>query len=545
MNDDVSRILEFHARTKHRPDRYARGPGQLDWATQPDPFRTWELAPQLPLPLAAGALDTAYTALAAPGAVPARPLTLDSVAAFFELALGLSAWKEFRDSRWALRCDPSSGNLHPTEGYLLVAQVEGVPAGLYHYLSRDHVLERRWTPDAAGALDGLLPNGTCLVGLSSIHWREAWKYGERAFRYCQHDAGHCIASVRYAAAALGWPARLLEDAGDALRASLMGLDREPDFAAVDELEREHPDALLLVGPPADVDLAGLAALMAHGTWAGVANVLSSGHVSWPAIDAAAEATARPAGVPTAPAPALPALPALAPVTDLPAATLIRQRRSAVQLDGRTTLPAARFFRILDALLPRPGVAPWDALPWEAHVHPAFMVHRVVGLEPGLYFLERSPGAAAELQAACTEPLAFTPVTEAPAHLPLLRLAPGEARQAARLLSCHQEIAADGAFTLGMLAQFGPSIRARGAWWWRRLFWEAGVLGHVLYLEAEAAGIRGTGIGCYFDDVFHELFGFKDDRFQSLYHFTAGGPVEDTRIMTRPPYAHLAGRRTLR
>ena len=25
-----------------------------------------------------------------------------------------------------------------------------------------------------------LPEGSFLVGLSSVHWREAWKYGERA-----------------------------------------------------------------------------------------------------------------------------------------------------------------------------------------------------------------------------------------------------------------------------------------------------------------------------------------------------------------------------
>jgi nitroreductase len=42
------------------------------------------------------------------------------------------------------------------------------------------------------------------VGLSSIHWREAWKYGERAFRYCQHDVGHALATMRISAAALGW-----------------------------------------------------------------------------------------------------------------------------------------------------------------------------------------------------------------------------------------------------------------------------------------------------------------------------------------------------
>ena len=44
------------------------------------------------------------------------------------------------------------------------------------------------------------PPHAFLIGLSSVHWREAWKYGERAFRYCQHDAGHAIGTVRIAAA---------------------------------------------------------------------------------------------------------------------------------------------------------------------------------------------------------------------------------------------------------------------------------------------------------------------------------------------------------
>ncbi|MFW5853769.1 MAG: nitroreductase, partial [Thermodesulfobacteriota bacterium] len=56
--------------------------------------------------------------------------------------------------------------------------------------------------------------------------------------------------------------------------------------------------------------------------------------------------------------------------------------------------------------------------------------------------------------------------------------------------------------------------------------------------AEAHGVRGTGIGCFFDDPVHELLGLKDSTFQSLYHFTVGDPVEDERLSTYPPYHHL-------
>jgi hypothetical protein len=106
---------------------------------------------------------------------------------------------------------------------------------------------------------------------------------------------------------------------------------------------------------------------------------------------------------------------------------------------------------------------------------------------------------------------------------------------ARQTSCDQAIAADGVFAVAMLAEFRDPVLAHGPWFYRRLYWETGLIGQVLYLEAEASGIRGTGIGCFFDDLTHRTFGLDDDRFQVLYHFTMGGPVEDSRLRTLPPY----------
>jgi hypothetical protein len=77
----------------------------------------------------------------------------------------------------------------------------------------------------------------------------------------------------------------------------------------------------------------------------------------------------------------------------------------------------------------------------------------------------------------------------PGHLRLYRLAEGDLREVSSAVSCQQDIAADGAFSLGMIADFGGTIRNHGAPWYRRLFWEAGVLGHVLYLESEALRLR--------------------------------------------------------
>ena len=113
-----------------------------------------------------------------------------------------------------------------------------------------------------------------------------------------------------------------------------------------------------------------------------------------------------------------------------------------------------------------------------------------------------------------------------------------ARSLARFVSCQQAIASDGCFSLGMLAQFQEPLERFGPWFYRRLFWECGMIGQVLYLEAEAHGFRGTGIGCFFDDPVHQVLGLEGLSYQSLYHFTVGRPVEDTRITTLPAYPSL-------
>ncbi|HSE40968.1 MAG TPA: hypothetical protein VLH08_09410, partial [Acidobacteriota bacterium] len=99
----------------------------------------------------------------------------------------------------------------------------------------------------------------------------------------------------------------------------------------------------------------------------------------------------------------------------------------------------------------------------------------------------------------------------------------------------QEVGGDGVFSLGMIAELEHPIREIGPWMYKRLFWEAGAVGQVLYLQAEASGLRSTGIGCYYDDPMHELFGLKGPRFQDLYHFTMGGNVDDPRLTTEPAY----------
>jgi SagB-type dehydrogenase family enzyme len=305
MVPDVSEleaVMRYHERTKHHFNRYARGPGELDWANQPDPFRRYAGAVLTRLPVLGPEeepVSPAYESLYARGAVPGEPVNLRTLSRLLEYALALSAWKQAGGTRWALRVNPSSGNLHPTEGYVLIGGIAelGEGPGLFHYAPAEHGLERRADcPEALleRLLHGLPPQAF-LLGLASVYWREAWKYGERAFRYCQHDAGHAIGTVRIAAAALGWSARVLEGVADESIDTLLGLDRGADFEGA---ERESAELVMALWPgEAETEISSLDAEavqeLKRQRWYGKANRLSAGDpVPYEAIDRVAAASRK-------------------------------------------------------------------------------------------------------------------------------------------------------------------------------------------------------------------------------------------------------------
>lgn len=563
--DPVDQVIRYHVQTKHHFNQYARSLGYLDWANQPDPFRRFEGTELIRLPLLKpdeAPISPSYDSIYQQGAVPTQPVSARTLSRFLEFALALSAWKKAGDSEWALRSNPSSGNLHPTEGYIILPRSKELDLrpGLYHYAPKEHGLELRaeFSSELLAQLLAPFPPYAFLFGLTSVHWREAWKYGERAFRYCNHDVGHAIGTARIAAAALGWNMALLDSLDQNTVAMLLGTHLRGDFL---EAEWEHPDCLAVVWPSEDVKRntqstiplyldVGIVHRLMETKWIGKGNPLSREHgVHWDIIDEVAEASWKMQADKMmmrlghsqkhAPPQALPP-----PGDGVLAGQIIRQRRSAVAFDAKTSIPAATFFRMLERVMPhveelqmgRP--MPWDVWPYNPAIHLMLFVHRVDGLTPGLYFLVRDPTKLTFIQQSMNAELNWSPAPGCPDDLPLYWLLEGDAKRLATQVSCHQDIAGDGAFSFGMLAEFEGTLQERGAWWYPRLFWESGLLGQVLYLEAEAAGVRATGIGCFFDDPVHEVVAVKGLSLQSLYHFTIGGPVEDRRLMTLPPYRHL-------
>jgi nitroreductase len=408
---------------------------------------------------------------------------------------------------------------------------------VYHYAPKSHALELLARMDGESWQSLHLPEGTLLLAFSSIHWRESWKYGERAFRYTMLDVGHALATVAVAAHCLGWHASLEDDLGAEDITCLLGLKEQGRFSQ-NSSEEEHPNVLLAIFtdgsmPHLSIHSSDLSQLKPQHEPTS-ANILSSQHVSWAWIDLVGEAARKP---PTHDVySASFSLPSRSRVqTDLASrcCQMLRLRRSAQVMDGRSRMSLDSFFAIFRAALP--GEALFSLLPWKPCIHPVIFVHRVDGLEKGLYICMRDAGRKEELRAAMLEDFVWERPSRTPNDLELYLLAQGDSRLAAKEASCRQEIASDGCFAVAMLAQFEEPLQKYGAWYYSRLFWECGMIGQAFYLAGEAAGFQGCGIGCFFDDIVHRMLGLSGCRYQDLYHFTLGRALPDPRLIDLHAY----------
>ncbi|HIP86205.1 MAG TPA: SagB/ThcOx family dehydrogenase [Aquifex sp.] len=545
----ASKVLDYHRRTKHYPWRYAQSLGYLDWDTQPNPFRFWEGAEIIKLPFSEapniptlGLYDTKLP--------KEREFSLETVSLFLELALGISAWKTAGGNTWAVRMNPSSGNLHPTECYLVIPNVAGLK-GVYHYNPYLHALEKiRDIPSKlAERIKNHFKTEGFLVILTSIPWRESWKYGERALRYCLLDTGHAIGGLRFSANIQGWRVKWLSVPSDGELKSILGLDKAP----FPHGEEEYPELALFVFPrkvgnvPRDLPTEVVNEFKRL-PFKVKPNVLSPERVLWEVVYSTFEESEKPRTpeeVFTYPG---------SPLRNFveyrlkSAVSVIRNRRSGHIYNPEGFIDKNTFLQILDRTLPRKDYSPFDVEISPTYISLVLFVHRVRGLERGIYTFIRNNRHLDLFKEKFKRNFLWKKVEEN-----LYLLAEGDTTQLAGYLSCNQPIAENGAFAVAMVSEF-KNVLENQPWKYKNIHWEAGLIGQVLYLEATALGLKGTGIGCFYDDLTAEVLGLakikkgnnllwepeveSDETLQVVYHFTVGKAWEDPRIRTLPPYAHL-------
>jgi SagB-type dehydrogenase family enzyme len=458
----------------------------------PDFFRHYEGAPVLDLPADPPIPEIPVLELlhGAHGVTPAADgPTFLSQLLFYSAAISASK-RAPSGSRYALRVNPSSGNLHPTEFHFITRGLKQWPDGLYHYRPSSHMAEQRATGNFK-----LTPAGASapiVFILTSIAWREAWKYQDRAYRYCLHDMGHAWQSLVLAARAIGCDSFAIGNFPDDEIAHLCRFN-----------EDEWPMLIVkLYGssiPVRDPD-------SGETVWfGGRANRLSEHQVAYELIDEMHSAT-KILGI---------SITGLADDMDTKADVTLsapssltrafgevaRTRRSALDFHGGAeSMSLAQ----LAAVLAATSQSFFADFAGTRFIQLYLYVHRVDGLEPGVY-------------------------RYSPEHARLDRMKEGDQRVAAAGLSLGQDLAGNACVAFSMIGDLDRATASHGDRGYRYVHFEAGAIGQRLYLAADALGLGATGIGAFFDDRVHEYLNLTAAEGQVVYHFAIGYPVPDPRL----------------
>jgi SagB-type dehydrogenase family enzyme len=208
--------LYYHEQTKYSPESLSRKTRQLDWSTQPVPFKEYaggeviDLRPYLP------------------GQGQADDANLSRLSLQLYLSYGVTAVVPYPDQPFYMRAAPSAGGLYPAEIYL-VSGGGTLSAGLYNYQVRTHTLVRFWSGECWQRLvrdcfdDPAFAEQDLAVVVTAVFERSAWRYEDRAYRRVFLDSGHLLGNLELATALGGQHLGLITAFDDDALATLLFL----------------------------------------------------------------------------------------------------------------------------------------------------------------------------------------------------------------------------------------------------------------------------------------------------------------------------------
>ncbi|MEM8883899.1 MAG: SagB/ThcOx family dehydrogenase [Planctomycetota bacterium] len=454
---------DYHALTKYDRQRVLASPG-LDWSKAPAQFKD--------------VVGSHRVELRSFGKTPNTEDIRSVLARFLYFANGITGHLRHPGGEQLLRAAPSAGALYPTELYVAVGEGDGMDAGLYAYDARDEVLTRLWEEDprpllgrACGEEEIFTRARACLL-LTGIFWRSAWRYQERGYRRVLLDAGHVLANLASIAPfdeLSGLPHLGFVD--DEINGSFFfEPDREAALAAIPLRSLEEtlrPPTLWTSGDArrGDIDPEGAGLVPDADELTGSATALLHRASSC----AAAAPAQPPIGRTPIDAGAI-RIGIEPPAIEIELPRAIARRRSARAYPGQP-VPFEDLKRALAFTFPTfvPHET-WDAGLLRAHL----VVHRVDGLDPGLYSMQGDGDA-------------------------LLPEKFGDFTRPFREAVLGQEIAETCACILAFTAPARRALETYGDRAYRYLHLEAGSYGQRFQLAATDLGHQGCGIAGFLDD----------------------------------------------
>ncbi len=496
-NANAEAALHYHEATKHSYTSVRSNAHSLDFSNQPLPFKIYPTLEPSRLPTEVRQTGVAaLSAIAGSAFQTNTALNLEAIAQLLYLSAGITRQRKYAGGEIYFRAAACTGALYEIELYLVCGDLNGLPAGIYHFAPAEFGLRLLRAGDFRHALieatggELAIANAPLTVVCTGTYWRNAWKYQARTYRHFGWDNGTLLANLLAVATAQGLPAKVVCGFVDATVNRLLDVDseREVAFSLVAlGLDAEFSAPTDWLSPAALREIADISPL-------GFETVPVSRHeIDYPlmrevhaasSLESAAEVTAwrgnssqsaKDAGE-TRLSPVGPVVP-VQPLSDAempcdPIEQVILRRGSSRQF-ARTPITFEQLSTILDRATR--GV-PADFLKPGTQLNELnLIVHAVEGLEPGAYVFNRERAV-------------------------LECLKKGNFRNEAGYLGLEQQLPADAAVDVFFLADLHTILNRFGNRGYRAIQLEAGVLGGKMYLAAYAQHLGATGLTFYDDDV---------------------------------------------
>jgi SagB-type dehydrogenase family enzyme len=204
----------FHRKTNERveegkipiPENISEWPES--WKTIE--YKQYRVFPPIKLPTIGGTLlDIMKKRQATGKALSQNTITLDTLSYLVECGYGLQRDPEV-PQRAEFRNVPSAGQRYPLELYIfLFKDIEGCPAGAYHYGIKEHAFEPVMrTPFSSEDIESFTQQKAIrgahgMLCITGVFHRTVEKYGSRGYRYILLEAGHAAQNIALAATEKG------------------------------------------------------------------------------------------------------------------------------------------------------------------------------------------------------------------------------------------------------------------------------------------------------------------------------------------------------
>ncbi len=483
-NGNLEAAWNYHNATKHSYASIRSNAHFLDWANQPMPFKVYTSPGPLPLPR-----EIRQTGVAALSAIAESIHTeanaipdLEVLAQLLYLSAGITRHRKRPGGEIFFRAAACTGALYEVELYVVCAGLTDLEAGVYHFAPGEFVLRRLRAGDYRGILaeatggDPAILHAPVAILCTCTYWRNAWKYQARTYRHFGWDNGTLLANLLGVATALGLPAKVVGGFVDADVNRLLDVDSEREVAfslvalghvckTVQRSPAELPALHLETLPLSREETVYPAMREMHAA--------SSLHSSSEAEDWRRSSTPL-ANLPPPSGPTI----ELHPFSDaeMPRDSIeqVILRRGSSRKFAQLPIDLPQLATMLDRATR--GIPADFLYPQGTQLSDLYLiVNAVEGLRPGAYVFHRDQRL-------------------------LECLKTGDFRPRAGYLGLDQQLPADAAVDIFLLADLRPILQRLGNRGYRAVQLEAGILSGKLYLAAYAQRFSATGLTFYDDDV---------------------------------------------